>query len=85
MQRPGLAISGDHMMDGQLPVNGENALSSPNLGLAGLPVCSPSANGMRSGMRNEMLVSGQAHSMSTRATPQILISHHHYLIFHTPH
>ena len=44
-------------MDGQLAVNGENALSSPNLGLAGLPVGSPSANGMRSGMRNGMLVS----------------------------
>ena len=79
MQRPGLALSGNHMMDGQLAVNGGNPLSSPNLGLAGLPVRSPSANGIRSGMRNGMLVNGQPHSMSplVRHSPSPLpnISH----------
>jgi len=81
MQRPGSVVNGNHMIDGQLAVNGGNALSSPNLGAAGLPVRSPSANGMRSGMRNGMLVNGQPHSMSPlmRHSPSPLpnISHSH--------
>lgn len=70
-------------------MNGGNALSSPNLGATAatagggpIPVLlSPSANGMRSGMRNGMLVNGQSHSMSPhmRHSPSPLpnISHLH--------
>ena len=80
MQRPGSVVNGNHLIDGQLAVNGGNALSSPNLGAAGLPG-SPSANGMRSGLRNGMLVNGQPHSMSPhmRHSPSPLpnISHLH--------
>ncbi|KAF8806044.1 hypothetical protein BYT27DRAFT_7339296 [Phlegmacium glaucopus] len=64
IQRPGPVVNGNHMMDGQLAVNGGNALPSPNLGITGLPVRSPSENGMRSAIRNEMLVNGPSHSMS---------------------
>jgi enhancer of polycomb-like protein len=77
MQRPGSVVNGNHLMDGQLAVNGGNALPSPNLGAAGLPG-SPS---MRSGLRNGMLVNGQPHSMSPlmRHSPSPLpnISHLH--------
>ena len=83
MQRPGSVVNGNHLMDGQLAVNGGNALPSPNLGAAGLPG-SPSANGMRSGpsgLRNGMLVNGQPHSISPlmRHSPSPLpnISHLH--------
>ena len=80
IQRPGSVVNGSHLMDGQLAVNGGNALPSPNLGAAGLPG-SPSANGMRSGLRNGMLVNGQPHSMSPhmRHSPSPLpnISHLH--------
>jgi enhancer of polycomb-like protein len=80
IQRPGSVVNGNHLMDAQLAVNGGNALSSPSLGVAGLPV-SPSANGMRSGLRNGMLVNGQTHSISplTRhsSSPLPNISHSH--------
>ena len=80
IQRPGSAVNGNHLMDGQLAVNGGNALPSPNMGAAGLPG-SPSANGIRSGLRNGMLVNGQPHSMSPhmRHSPSPLpnISHLH--------
>ena len=83
IQRPGSVVNvvnGNHLMDGQLAVNGGNALPSPNLGAAGLPG-SPSANGMRSGLRNGILVNGQPHSISPhmRHSPSPLpnISHLH--------
>ena len=80
IQSPGSAVNGNHLLDGQLAVNGGNALPSPNLAAAGLPG-SPSANGMRSGLRNGMLVNSQPHSMSPhmRHTPSPLpnISHLH--------
>ena len=73
MQRSGSVVNGNHLIDAQLAVNGGKALSSPSLGAAGLPV-SPSLNGMRSGMRNGMLVNGQPHSISplTRHSPSPL-------------
>jgi enhancer of polycomb-like protein len=80
MQRPGSVVNGNHLLDGQLAVNGGNALPSPNLGAACLPG-SPSTNVMRSGLRNGMLVNGQPHSMSPhmRHSPSPLpnISHLH--------
>lgn len=81
MQRPGSVVNGNHMMDGQLAVNGGNALPSPNLGAAGLPAHSPSANGIRLGIRNGIIVNGQSHAMSSlmRHSPSPLpnISHSH--------
>ena len=81
MQRPGSVVNGNHLLDGQLAVNGGNALPSPNLSAVGLPVRSPSASGVRSGMRNGILVNGQPHSMSPlmRHSPSPLpnISHPH--------
>jgi hypothetical protein len=81
IQRPGSVVNGNHLMDAQLAVHGGNALSSPNLGAAGLPMSSP-ANGMRSGIRNGMLVNGQPHSLMPHSpSPLPNISHSH---MHSP-
>ncbi|KAF8806036.1 hypothetical protein BYT27DRAFT_7257458 [Phlegmacium glaucopus] len=81
IQRPGSVVNGNHMMDGQLAANGGNALPSPNLGITGLPIRSPSEHGMRSAIRNGMPVNGPSHSMSPlmRHSPSPLpnISHSH--------